>query len=169
MQPGTWEIERRWLVRVRPGLWNELGEGLRLRQGYVRVGDPSVRIRTGEPRGPVLACKSGRGVRRREVEAVVPPEMAEALFLAAEDRVLEKVRYPLAGWELDRFLGSLEGLSLLERELEREDEALPEAPEGVDVLREVTEDKRFTSSYLARLTEAEQRAMVAKAYREVGE
>ncbi|HUF74852.1 MAG TPA: hypothetical protein VMM35_01175, partial [Longimicrobiales bacterium] len=104
-----WEIERRFLVRVAGGVRNTLGEGRHLRQGYVRNGKPSVRIRAGEARGSVLTCKSGSGIRRSEVETVVPDEVAEALFEAAEDRIIEKIRWELGGWTLDRFLGPLDG------------------------------------------------------------
>jgi len=163
----AWEIERRFLVRVAEATWGALGEGRRLRQGYVRNGRPSVRIRTGEDRGAVLTCKDGSGIRRREVESVVPDEMAEVLFAAAEDRIIEKVRWRLGAWELDRFLGALQGLELLEVELESEDAPLPDPPDGVHVLREVTDDKRFVSGHLARLKPKDQRKVVQKAYREV--
>jgi adenylate cyclase len=162
-----WEIERRFLVRMAGGLRNTLGEGRHLRQGYVRNGQPSVRIRVGEGRGAVLTCKSGAGIRRSEIETVVPDEMAEALFEAAEDRIIEKIRWELGRWTLDRFLGALDGLELLEVELEREDEPLPGAPHGVHVLREVTDDKRFVSGHLARMKPKEQRKLVKKAYKEV--
>jgi CYTH domain-containing protein len=162
-----WEIERRFLVRVEAGTRHTLGEGRQLRQGYVRNGKPSVRIRVGESRGAVLTCKSGAGIRRMEVETVVPDDVAQALFEAAEERVIEKIRWDLGGWTLDRFLGPLEGLELMEAELEREDQPLPGAPPGVHVLREVTDDKRFVSGRLARMKAKEQRKLVKKAYKEV--
>lgn len=163
----SWEIERRFLVRVEEAVWYRLGEGYPLRQGYIRNGDPSVRIRVGEPRGAVLTSKSGSGIRRTEHETLVPDEIAEALFVAAEDRVIEKVRWKLGRWELDRFLGPLEGLALLEIELETEDETLPEPPAEVLVLREVTDDKRFVNGQLARMSRKKQRKLVKKAYKEV--
>lgn len=162
-----WEIERRFLVSVENHVWLSLGEGHHLRQGYVRNGKPSVRIRFGEPRGPVLTCKSGRGVRRKEVETVVPDDVAQALLLAAEDRMIEKIRFKVGPWELDRFLGPLDGLALMEIELEHEDAPIPEPPEGVKVLREVTDDKRFVSGHLARMKPKKQRKLVRKAYKEV--
>jgi len=162
-----WEIERRFLVRVAEEAKAGLGEGRHLRQAYVRHGSPSVRIRTGEARGPVLTCKDGKGIRRREAEAVVTPEVAEMLFEAAEERLIEKIRWRLGAWELDRFLGPLHGLELLEIELEAEDVGLPAPPNGVHVLREVTDDKRFVSGQLARLDPKEQRKLVKKAYQEV--
>jgi len=162
-----WEIERRFLVRVSDAVWPRLGEGRHLRQGYVRNGEPTVRVRIGEARGPVLTCKSGSGIRRSEAEVVVPPEVAEALFLAAEDRIIEKIRWQVDGWELDRFLGALDGLAVLEIELESEDQALPPMPDGVHILREVTDDNRFVSAGLANMSPRKQRKTVKTAYKEV--
>ncbi len=162
-----WEIERRFLVRVDEATWYRLGEGYPMRQGYILNGSPSLRIRTGEPRGAVLTTKSGSGIRRQEHETIVPDEMVDALFKAAEDRVIEKVRWKLGPWELDRFLGPLDGLALLEIELEREDTPIPEPPADVHVLREVTDDKRFVSGRLARMSPRKQRKLVKKAYKEV--
>jgi len=163
----AWEIERRFLVRVEEPVWYQLGEGYPMRQGYVLNGNPSVRIRVGEPRGAVLTSKSGSGIRREEYETLVPDEIATALFKAAESRVIEKVRWKIGRWELDRFLGSLEGLAILEIELETEEEALPEPPSEVLVLREVTDDNRFVSGKLARMSPRKQRKLVKKAYKEV--
>lgn len=162
-----WEIERRFLVEVDKQVWLGLGDGYHLRQGYVRNGEPSVRVRFGEPGGPRLTCKSGAGVRRKEVETPVPDDVAQALLMAAEDRTIEKIRFKIDRWELDRFLGPLDGLALLEIELEHENEVIPEPPAGVHVLREVTEDKRFVSGRLARMTPKKQRKLVKKAYKEV--
>lgn len=163
----AWEIERRYLVSVPGRVWKRLGPGRALRQGYVRHGQPSVRIRTGEARGPVLTLKSGRGVKRSEVETVVPEDVAEALFEAAERRIIEKTRWRLDGWELDRFGGALEGLTLLEIELGAEDAEVPPPPPGVEILREVTDDERFISGHLARMKPKEQRRFVERAYSEV--
>ena len=140
---------------------------MQLRQGYVRTGTPSVRIRLGEPRGAVLTCKAGSGVKRSEVETVVPGSVAEALFQAAGKRIVEKVRYALGPWELDRFQRGREGLTLLEIELGHEEEPVPAPPTGVRILREVTDDNRFTSSALARMKPGGQREFVRKAYEEV--
>jgi adenylate cyclase len=164
-----WEIERRFLVRAPDALWSGLGEGHHLRQGYIRNGQPSVRIRVGEPRGPVLTLKSGKGIRRSEVETVVPLDVAEALFEAAEERVIEKTRWSVGRWELDRFRGPLDGLQLMEIELEEVDEPLPDFPTDIQILHEVTDDKRFVSGHLARMTPGAQRKLVRKVYEEVDE
>ena len=50
----AWEIERRFLVRVVDTLWYTLGDGHHYRQGYIRSGEPSVRIRTGEAGAEVV-------------------------------------------------------------------------------------------------------------------
>lgn len=98
---------------------------------------------------------------------MVPDDVAQALLVAAEDRTIEKIRFTIDRWELDRFLGPLDGLTLLEIELEHEDEPIPEPPTGVKVLREVTDDKRFVSGRLARMKPKKQRRLVKKAYKEV--
>ena len=163
----AWEIERRFLVRVADALWYTLGDGHHYRQGYIRNGEPSVRIRTGEPRGAVLTCKIGSGIRREEVETIVPPEMAVRLLEAAEDRIVEKIRWKIGPWELDRFLGALDGLALMEIELEAESDPWPDPPDWFQILREVTDDNRFVSGHLARLKPKKQRKLVKKAYKEV--
>ncbi len=97
---------------------------------------------------------------------MVTEEVAVALFEAAGDHVLEKIRFPVGAWTLDRFLGDLDGLALMEIELEAEDEALPPFPTNLRVLREVTDDKRFVSGRLAALEPGERRKLVQKAYKE---
>ena len=162
----SWEIERRFLVRVAQDGWEALGPGRPLRQGYVVAGPRTVRIRVGEDRGPVLTCKSGTGVRRSEVEQPVTEEMAAALFLVAGGRVIEKVRHRSGPWEVDRFTGALAGLALLEIELDEPDAPLPKWPAVVSVLREVTNDNRFTSSGLASLSKEEKEQWVNEVYAE---
>lgn len=166
--PAGYEIERRFLVRVAEELWAGLGDALHLRQGYIPTsGAVSVRIRTGEPRGPVLAVKRGSGLVRKEVETVVTEEIADALFDACQHRTLEKVRFRVGRWELDRFMGALDGLALLEVELGRVDEELPEPPRDVVILSEVTTDNRFTSAHLAHLSHDDRKAFVTQVYEEV--
>lgn len=161
-----WEIERRYLVRVPDVLWTAFGSGLDLRQGYVGAGGSSIRIRVGEQRGPVLTIKRGQGIKRREVDAVVPEDVAEALFELAGPRVIEKTRFRVGPWELDRYFGFLKGLALLEIELERVDQPLPDPPADVAVIREVTDDNHFTNNYLSSLSKRDARAFVRAAYTE---
>jgi CYTH domain-containing protein len=64
-------------------------------------------------------------------------------------------------------VGGLEGLFLIEIELEHEDDPIPEAPAGIRILREVTDDNRFTSGYLASMKRKKQAKLVKKVYKEV--
>ena len=164
-----YEVERRFLVQAEAGLLTKYGEGRRLKQGYLLSGKQSLRIRIGEERGAVLTAKSGTGIRRLETEGVVPNNIAEALFLKAEQGVIEKLRWYIGPWELDQFLGRLSGLFLLEIELESDRDKLPGAfPDGVTVIREVTNDNLFTSSRLAGLAKSNRSNFVQSAYREAG-
>lgn len=166
---GKYEVERRFLVQAEAGLLTKYGEGRRLKQAYLLSGKQSLRIRIGEERGAVLTAKSGTGIRRLETEVVVPNNIAEALFLKADQGMIEKLRWYIGPWELDQFLGRLSGLFLLEIELESDGDKLPGAfPDGVTVIREVTSDNRFTSSSLAGLPTSNRSNFVQSAYREAG-
>ena len=165
----AWEIERRFLVHVSDALWCTLGEGHHYRQGYIGNGGSSVRIRTGEPRGAVLTCKIGSGIRREETEVIVPTGIAARLLEAAQDRMVEKIRWHLGPWEVDRFLGTLDGLALMEVELNDESDPLPVAPQSIDILREVTTDNQFSNSSLAYMSPKNRRKFVKKAYKGVRE
>ena len=139
------EIERRFLARVTA----PLPPGQRIRQGYLTLTEPSVRIRDREGIW-VLAFKSGRGLVRREIEIPVEPDIgAELLEMAGELRI-DKIRHDAGRWEIDVFRGKLEGLVLDEVELDREDETTPAAPAGVVLLRDVTDE--VTSHWLATLS-----------------
>tara|TARA_A100001037_G_scaffold108685_2_gene98935 strand:+ start:1986 stop:2510 length:525 start_codon:yes stop_codon:yes gene_type:complete len=164
-----YEVERRFLVQAEAGLLTKYGEGRRLKQAYLLSGKQSLRIRIGEERGAVLTAKSGTGIRRLETEVVVPNNIAEALFLKADQGMIEKLRWYIGPWELDQFLGRLSGLFLLEIELESDGDKLPGAfPDGVMMIREVTNDNRFTSSSLAGLSTGNTSNFVQSAYREAG-
>ncbi len=164
-----YEVERRFLVQAEAGLLTKYGEGRRLKQAYLLSGKQSLRIRIGEERGAVLTAKSGTGIRRLETEVVVPNNIAEALFLKADQGMIEKLRWYIGPWELDQFLGRLSGLFLLEIELESDGDKLPGAfPDGVMMIREVTNDNRFTSSSLAGLPTSNRSNFVQSAYRGAG-
>jgi adenylate cyclase len=149
------EIERRFLCRVVDGpALQRAGRRCLIQQGYIAVGDPSVRIRQRDGEY-VLTVKAGSGRVRREVELAVPPAEGEALMAIAGERRLEKDRFVVGRWEVDVYRGKLEGLVLAEVELEDPDERLPEPPACIELVREVTEDSAFTNQRLARLGPAE--------------
>ena len=85
-------------------------------------------------------------------------------MLAADDRIVEKTRFRVDGWDVDRFEGALHGLELMEIELDHVDDPLPTPPQGVHVLREVTDDKSFVSGQLARMKPKDQKKLVKKIY-----
>ena len=138
------EIERRFLARLN----TPLTQGERIRQGYLSLTEPTVRIRDRAGVG-VRAVKSGRGLVRREVEVPVDPESgSELLEMAGEIRV-DKIRYDVGRWEIDVFQGRLDGLVLAEIELEGEAEETPAEPAGVVLIRDVTME--LTNHWLASL------------------
>ncbi len=155
-----YEIERRFVARLDRSEVLEGAPVQRLEQGYLSAQEPAVRIRL-EAGRYVLAVKSGRGLVRREIEAPLPDEAGAALLELAGTRRLAKRRYRLGRWELDVFEGALAGLTLAEIELRAEDEPLPPPPPGVRLLREVTEDGRYTNQALAGLAPTEAAALVA--------
>jgi adenylate cyclase len=120
----TTEIERRFLPEQVPDTV-DLGHGTHLRQGYLAgEGTVSVRLRITADRA-VLTVKAGAGMVRTEVEVELPPDQAEALWPHTEGRRIDKVRHrvPLdtrdgAVAEVDRFLGELIGLVIVEVEFD---------------------------------------------------
>ena len=157
MQSTYLEIERRFLARVT----GDLPPGQRVRQGYLTLTEPSVRIRD-RAGSWVLAVKSGRGLVRREVEVAVPPaEGAVQLDMAGELRV-DKIRHDAGRWEIDVFQGKLDGLVLAEVELESETETTPDAPSSVVLLRDVTSE--LTNHWLASLSPEDAQRVVADLY-----
>ncbi len=144
----TFEIERRFIVRVRRAL--DAGRARHLEQAYLCTGDPGVRVRrAGEEY--TLTVKAGRGLVRQEVEIGLPPEAGAALLQMAGGHRLDKVRHRLGRWEVDVFEAALDGLVLAEVELASADEPLPPPPAGVELVRDVTDDPRYVNQALAAL------------------
>lgn len=144
------EIERRYLADASD--LPPLAPGVSLEQAYLGF-DPVVRVRL-EGERAFLTVK-GRGLLvRREVEIEIPSPAARALVqLRAEGTaVIRKIRHELPHggrtWEVDVYLPPLQGLVLLEVELDSSEDA-PEPPAWAG--REVTEDPRYTNANLARV------------------
>ena len=157
------EIERRFIVRVTdPALLRDATR-TRLRQGYLTVRDPTtVRIRQ-EGDAWVLAVKAvASGIARHEIEVEVPAEDGLVLLGLSIGGTVEKVRHTVGRWEIDVYEGRFAGLTLAEVELEAEDEALPEPPEGLELVREITRETGLSSRGLAALDEARARQLVER-------
>lgn len=154
------EIERQFLCRaVDPAALTRADAVLTIEQGYLTADDPAVRVRR-RNEDWILTVKTGRGLVREEVEAEIDRAAGQALLVMAGERRLEKIRYRIGAWELDLFAGKLEGLILLEVELPGEDAPTPPYPQGVDVIREVTEKSEYRNQVLAGLTPEEARRLV---------
>jgi CYTH domain-containing protein len=133
------EIERKWLVDDPPADLSRF---------------PSREIQQGYGDDAVMTVKQGAGRTRAEEEFEIPADRFDRLWPLTETRRLHKRRYVLPGpgglaFELDRYGGDLEGLSVVEVEF-------PDEP-GADAFevpawfgREVTDDARYKNQALAR-------------------
>jgi len=145
------EIERKYLVHSLGGFVPPPGEAID--QGYLSDGDPTVRVRLRAGRG-YLTIKhrdsvpvGNAPITSQEFEYQIPAEDALSMLAFAAAR-LTKTRHVLeSGIELDIFSGRHSGLVLAE--YESEDGSSPECPDGW-VWTEVTADRRFSNSWLAR-------------------
>ena len=148
----TREIERKFLVPEVPDAAT-LGDGLRLRQGYVaEEGEVEVRVRIAGPVA-VVTIKAGRGRSRVEVETPITLEAAEALWPYTEGRRIEKVRHRVraddTAVDIDVYGGQLDGLCTAEAEFATEDDAAAfEPPPWLG--EELTGRVEWTNAALAR-------------------
>ena len=146
------EIERKFLVKD-DCYKGQAVESHRIRQGYIaHDSGRSVRVRIRDGRG-ILTVKGpfiGLG-SLPEWEKELSLQEAEDLFQLCKPGCVDKTRWIIpAGnrsFEVDEFHGENEGLVMAEIELGSEDEAF-EKPSWLG--QEVTGDKRYYNSYLAR-------------------
>ncbi len=147
------EIERKFLAKNEG--WRALAtETIEIVQAYLVI-DPkkTVRVRIEDESRAVL-CLKGKtnGLSTPEFELPIPDlEMARRFVRACEDDVLTKVRYlvPIGDhvFEVDEFTGRLHGLTVIEIELQSEDEVFPR-PDWLG--EEVTYDPRYKNALLVR-------------------
>jgi adenylate cyclase len=143
------EIERKFLVKQRK--WAELGETIRIRQGYLSTTKESVvRVRTFGPKAYMTVKGLTVGATRDEYEYEIPVADADAMLdrLCARP-LIEKTRYriPFKGltWEVDEFFGVNQGLTVAEVEIKSESESVT-LPDWVD--KEVTGDPKYYNANL---------------------
>ena len=154
------EIERQFILKaVSDETLRIATRSRRIRQGYLTRVGPAIRVRHIADKY-VMTVKSGGGFVRREVEFEITPDVAQGLFDIAGESTIDKTRYDVGGWEIDVFHGRHEGLLVGEVELEREHDPIPPVPEGVEVLRDVTEELGFHNQFLASLDAPEARALL---------
>ena len=148
------EIEKKFLVKD-DGYKAQAVESHRVRQGYIaHDGGRTVRVRLWDEKG-VLTIKGPSmdgGMSRYEWEREISREEAEDLFLLCKPGIVDKTRWivpaGLREFEVDEFHGENEGLVMAEIELGSVDEPF-ERPSWLG--EEVTGDKRYYNSYLARI------------------
>ena len=148
--PSGVEIERKFLVDRLPG---GLGEGDRIEQGYLAIGDDGVEVRL-RRRGDdmTLTIKSGPGMMRTEEELAIDGRRFWSLWPLTEGRRVTKTRHviPLddVKVELDVYSGAHDGL--LTAEIEFPSAEASEAFEPPAWLgREVTGDGDYANQALA--------------------
>jgi adenylate cyclase len=145
------EIERRFLV-TNEGWRKRAGEGARIQQGYIAIGDlASVRVRIRGKSKATLTVKSRTSTARRlEFEYAIPCEDAVALLPLCLGSIIEKVRYLLRRrhltWEIDVFEGQNAGLIIAEVELRDEKQPL-ELPAWLG--QEITSQNCYSNANLA--------------------
>ena len=145
------EIEKKYLLASLPA---ELAKGKEIRQGYLSVGDPEVRVRAkGEKY--FTTCKGGEGFVRTEEEEEISKEVFDILWPATTAARVEKTRYEIVGtdgfvWEIDQYHGHLQGLFTAEVELpSSETEAVMPKVLKTVLIADVTEDKCYKNKILA--------------------
>jgi adenylate cyclase len=149
--PSGVEIERKFLVDRAP---DGLGDGDRIEQGYLAIGDDGVEVRV-RRRGDdmTLTIKSGPGMMRTEEELAIDARRFASLWPLTEGRRVNKTRHlvPLDGGltaELDVYSGDHAGLLTAEIEfpsLEASEAFEPPAWLG----RDVTGDGDYANQALA--------------------
>lgn len=142
------EIERRFIID--PLKLPLLPDGNVHQQGYLSY-DPVIRVRYTAPDRCFFTIKGKGTISREEHEFELPRSATLSIIRLFKSPLilgqLTKKRYRLDRWEIDEFMGPHKGLWLAEIELEREDEKI-EIPNWV--VKEVTEDPRYSNAMLAK-------------------
>lgn len=157
------EIERKFLVRGVPQ-----GTPISICQGYLALGAPEVRVRQtlNHAELTIKGPETGGGIASVRAEEPVRLDFDQATrLLAMTPHVLQKARYRVGRWEIDAYEGDLKGLLIAEIELSDEREDLPPLPVGLEIVRELTADKRFKNQALASASAEVRRALVSEALR----
>ncbi len=146
------EIEKKFLLRELP---DGITGGIKIRQGYLSVGDPEVRVRAKDEKF-FLTKKDGKGFVRGEQEYEITKEVFEILWSLTENARIEKTRYEIVAadglvWEIDQFqTDRIDGLFTAEVEMPNES-TVPEIPPAIAevIERDVTDDATYKNKNLA--------------------
>lgn len=141
------EIERKFLVKD-SGYMAVADSAVNIRQAYLST-DPraTVCLRIAGDRAFITVKSLNHGAARGEWEYEIPSTDAmEMMERCAVSPVIVKTRYRCGRWEIDRFGGSFNGLTVAEIELTDENEKI-DLPAWIG--REVTGDARYYNSSLS--------------------
>lgn len=121
------EIERKFLVDKLE--WEKVTKPLpkRIVQAYIlNTPEKTVRVRIKGEKGYLTIKGATVGISRSEFEYEIPLIEAQEMIDLFAEKVIEKFRYEITVgkhlWEIDQFLGKLEGLLIAEIELTSEEE-----------------------------------------------
>lgn len=152
------EIEWKYIARLSgmPDV-ERLDKFMSVKQGYIIAGENiEWRVRRTtyhrSTRGTVwhTAVKIGNGFVRREYEVQIPAWLGAVLSFFVP-QFIEKIRIAQNGWDTDLFQGSLERLILAEAEIPNIHTPMPETPEWLDLVEDVTGNPNFANKNLSRL------------------
>lgn len=146
------EIERKFLV---VGEYkSQATKSYRIKQGYLTLKGPTVRIRTKGEKGyiTIKGKTNETGMSRYEWEKEIPINEALELLQLCDERMIDKTRFEVVfeqqTFEVDEFYGANEGLVIAELELESEADVIVK-PDWLG--QEVTGDKRYYNSMLCKI------------------
>ena len=145
------EIESKFLLHSLPKV--ELGQGVSMRQGYLKTSTGEVRLRQmGE--NYYITIKSDGSSSRMECERSIDKWAFDQLWKDTEGRTIHKTRYFInyrdLTLELDVYEGKLQGLITLECEFSSQDEQLDfRLPSYVGVAHDITHDPNYKNKNLA--------------------
>jgi len=144
------EIEKKFLLRALPqGLKN----GIKIRQGYINVNCPEIRVRQ-QGKGFYFTLKIREGFTREEIEVRISRRLFRELWALTKRRRIRKTRYTLPHkrltWEIDEFQGFLERLIIVEVELPSESAEFSIPPTiSHSIIADVTGDRHYNNKVLA--------------------
>ena len=153
--PSGYEIERKYLLRRLPDLPPE-AELIEIDQGWLpgeRLHERVRRQRTEAGSAYFRTLKFGSGVKRVEIEEPTSAAIFATLWSLTKDCRIQKIRHRVREadhvWEIDEFLDRELFLAEVELTSAAEQPVLPDWLTDV-VVRDVTDDARYTNFELAR-------------------
>ncbi len=147
------EIERKFLLHDIPFHELQSAKKLDIMQGYLFLNERSeLRVRKSGNKY-CITHKRGSGLVREESEQEINEGLFNFLWPLTEGQRVEKLRfefnYNQHECELDIYAGSLTDLMVMEVEFDSEEDAKRFHPPSF-VKREITEDRRYKNSVLAK-------------------